>query len=179
MVWVPIALSRDVPKNTARTVQLEGRKLVVRREHRTIEVHEDSAAGTDYAATETGGMVWINRVGMTEPPPVFLAGLSIVSLAIQSDLPTVLRLLGNPPPHADAQLVEVKSRRRKFDGRLARPRHGQDRAPRHHNRPPQCGIPRAARTAWAARRGGTNPRRFLNPLPLCGGESDFLGLALC
>ncbi len=107
MVWVPIALSRDVPKNTTRTVQLEGRKLVVRREHRTIEVHEDSAAATAYAATETGGMVWINRAGMTEPPQVFLAGLSIVSLAINADLPTVLHLLGNPPPHPDAQLVEV------------------------------------------------------------------------
>jgi hypothetical protein len=105
MVWVPLSLSRDIPKNTTRTIPLDGQRLTVRREHRTIGVTGDG--GRAYSATETGGMVWINPAGMTEPPPVFLAGLSIVSLAIKADAATILRLLGNPTPHPDAQLVEV------------------------------------------------------------------------
>ena len=106
MVWVPVALSRDVPKNTNRTVLLDGRKLTVARAHRSIEI-QDAATCRPYASTETGGMIWLNPDPFTEPPPVFLAGLSIVSLAINSDLGTVLRLLGNPAPHDDAQLVEA------------------------------------------------------------------------
>ncbi len=106
MVWVPVALSRDIPKNTNRTLLLEGSKLTVERAHRTIRIN-DIATSSAYAATETGGMIWLNPDGMTQAPPVFLAGLSIVSLAIASDLPTVLRLLGNPTPQPDAQVVEV------------------------------------------------------------------------
>lgn len=106
MLWVPIALSRDVPKNTTRPLLLEGEKLAVERAHRTIHIHE-AATGRAYAATETGGMIWLGREPVTEPPPVFLAGLAIASLAIRSDLPTILRLLGNPAPHSEAQLVEV------------------------------------------------------------------------
>ncbi len=107
MVWVPIALSRDVPRGTTRATMLEGQRLVVRRERRTIDVHDDTADRTAYAATETGGMIWINRAGITEAPPVFLAGLSIATLPINGDWPAVRRLLGNPVPHGDAQLVDV------------------------------------------------------------------------
>lgn len=155
MVWVPIALSRDVPMGTTRAVILDGQELVVwRGEGRTVQVWEDrcphrgmrlsfgfvrgdalnclyhgwqygsgascaripahpdltvppTIKAKAYASTETGGMVWVNLAGSTEPPPVFLAGLAIVSLAVMSDLPTVLRLLGNPAPHAEAQLVEI------------------------------------------------------------------------
>ncbi len=105
MVWVPLALSRDIPKNTARPARLDGEKLAIRREHRTIVV---TGEGGPYAATETGGMIWSNPAGMSEAPPVFLAGLSIASLAINADAAVILGLLGNPAPHPEAQLVEVE-----------------------------------------------------------------------
>ncbi len=41
-----------------------------------------------------------------EPPPVFLAGLPIASLAIMSDIGTVLQLCGGTP-HDDAQIFEA------------------------------------------------------------------------
>jgi nitrite reductase/ring-hydroxylating ferredoxin subunit len=155
MVWVPIALSRDVPVGTTRAVILDGQELVVwRGDGRTAQVWEDRCphrgmrlsfgfvrgdalnclyhgweygAGAScaripahpdlavpptikakaYAATETGGMIWVDLAGANEAPPVFLAGLPIASLAIMADLRTVLRLLGNPAPHAEAQVVET------------------------------------------------------------------------
>lgn len=155
MVWVPIALSRDVPVGTTRAVILDGQELVVwRGDGRTAQVWEDRCPhrgmrlsfgfvrgdalnclyhGWEYgagaacrripahpdltvpptikaktfASAETGGMIWVDLAGASAPPPVVLAGLPIVSLAVMADLPAVLRRLGDPLPHAEAQLVEA------------------------------------------------------------------------
>jgi nitrite reductase/ring-hydroxylating ferredoxin subunit len=58
-----------------------------------------------YAATESGGLVLVN-LGDPGPPPVFLAGLPIASLAIEAKSGAVLQLLGGSPA-SDTQLIET------------------------------------------------------------------------
>jgi nitrite reductase/ring-hydroxylating ferredoxin subunit len=152
-MWVPIALSRDVPKGMTRAVILKGQELVIwRGEAGTAQVWEDrcphrgmrlsfgfvrgdtlnclyhgwqygagascaripahpdlavppTIKANSYASTETGGMVWVN-LGEPALPPVFLAGLPVASLAIMSDIGTVLRLCG-ATPDSNAQVFET------------------------------------------------------------------------
>ena len=143
-MWVPLALSRDVPKGVTRAVTLEERELVVwRGESGTVQVWEDRCphrgmrlsfgfvrgdalnclyhgweygAGAScrripahpdlvvpatiranaYESTESGGMILVN-LGPSAPPPLILAGLPIASLALASDIATVLRLCEGTP----------------------------------------------------------------------------------
>ena len=153
-MWVPIALSRDIPRGVTRAVILEGKELVIwRGEAGSAQVWEDRCphrgmrlsfgfvrgnslnclyhgweygAGAScgripahpdlivpptikakaFASTETGGMIWVNLGETPETPPVFLAGRPIASLAIASDIGTVLALAGGMP-QAGVQLFET------------------------------------------------------------------------
>lgn len=157
-MWVPIALSRDVPRGATRAVLLEGQELVIwRGEGGTVQVWEDRCphrgmrlsfgfvrgdalnclyhgweygAGAScrripahpdltvpptiranaFAATETGGMILVDRDGTGGPPPVILAGLPVASLAIAVEPKTLFQLVPSTP-RLDAQFVETT-----FDG---------------------------------------------------------------
>ncbi|MEO6013122.1 MAG: Rieske 2Fe-2S domain-containing protein [Devosia sp.] len=153
-MWIPIALSRDVPAATTRAVILDGMELVVwRGETGPVQIWEDrcphrgmrlsfgfvrgnslnclyhgwqygegasceripahpdlvvppTIKANAYASTETGGMIWVNLPATDGPPPVFLAGRPIASLAIAAPAQTIIDSLGQPA--AEAQLVETK-----------------------------------------------------------------------
>ena len=51
-------------------------------------------------------MIWVDVASAAGPPPVFLAGRPIASLAIMSDIGTVLALAGGMP-EAGVQLFET------------------------------------------------------------------------
>lgn len=104
MVWVPIALTRDVPVGTTLAVVLEGRELIVSRVRKGPTEISEKATAAVCASAETGGMVWINRDPNPGPPPLFLAALPIASLPIASRLDIVLGLL-SASAEPDAQLA--------------------------------------------------------------------------
>lgn len=143
-MWVPIALSRDVPGGTTRAVILDGLELALwRGEKGGVQIWEDRCPhrgmrlsfgfvrgdalnclyhgweyGSDasctripahpdlavpstiraraYEGSETGGMIVVN-LGRSEPPPVLLSALPVASLAVDSDIETVLRLCRGTP----------------------------------------------------------------------------------
>ncbi len=154
-MWIPIALSRDVPAGVTRAVILAGQEIVIwRGESGAAQVWEDRCphrgmrlsfgfvrgdalnclyhgwqygAGAScqkipahpdltvpptikaraYVSTETGGMVWVNMDDVPGPPPVFLAGRPIASLAIATTPQTLFRLL-DAAPNSDTQLIETR-----------------------------------------------------------------------
>ena len=60
-----------------------------------------------FGSSETGGMILVDLVRTAGPPPVFLAGRPIASLAIASDIGTVLALAGGLP-EAGVQAFETE-----------------------------------------------------------------------